>query len=106
MLDTIKGHLIDFTSKPCQDVVPHTPHYTADQDHLIKEELKELLSKGAVVEVTNPRRGFYSNLFLVPKKDGGQRPVINLKSLNCFVQTQHFKMEGPDTTQRLVAKVI
>ena len=36
VLDTIKGHLIDFTSKPCQDVVPHTPHYTADQDHLIK----------------------------------------------------------------------
>jgi hypothetical protein len=51
VLDTIKGHLIDFTSKPCQDVVPHTPQYTADQDHLIKEELKELLSKGAVVEV-------------------------------------------------------
>ena len=31
---------------------------------------------------------------LVPKKDGGQRPVINLKSLNRFVHTEHFKMEG------------
>ena len=108
MLDTIKGHLIDFTSKPCQDVVPHTPHYTADQDHLIKEELKELLSKGAVVEVTNPRRGFYSNLFLIPKKDGGQRPVINLKVPEQFRSDTTLQdggnpyFEGSDTTRRLV----
>ena len=29
-----------------------------------------------------------------PKKDGRQRPVINLKSLNQSVRTEHFKMEG------------
>ena len=55
----------------------HTPIHSRS-DRLIREELKELLSKGAVVEVTSPRGGFYSNLFQVPKKDGGQRPVINL----------------------------
>ena len=33
-------------------------------------------------------------MFLVAKKDGGQRPVINLKPLNCYVNTEHFKMEG------------
>ena len=49
-----------------------------------------------------PRRGFYSNLFLVPKKASGQRPVINLKSLNSFVQTQHFKMEGIHTLRELI----
>ena len=37
---------------------------------------------------------YLSNLFLVPKKDGGQRPVINLKSLNKYFPYQHFKMEG------------
>jgi hypothetical protein len=33
-------------------------------------------------------------VFLVLKKDGGQRPVINLKGLNRFIHTEHFKMEG------------
>ena len=41
-------------------------------------------------------------LFLVPKKDGGQRPDINLKSLNSFVDTPHFKMEGIHTLKSLV----
>ena len=37
------------------------------------------------------------------KKDGGQRQAINLKGLNQFVKTEHFKMEGlhlfPDLLQ-------
>ena len=50
----------------------------------------------------NPRRGFYSVLFLVSKKDGGQRPVINLIALNQFVQAQHFKMEGVHTLKEIL----
>ena len=38
--------------------------------------------------------GFYSPLFVVPKKDGGWRPIINLKRLNQFLCTTHFKMES------------
>ena len=41
-------------------------------------------------------------LLLVPKKDGGQRPVIKLKALNSFVHTEHFKMEGIHTLRDLV----
>ena len=37
---------------------------------------------------------FVSRLFLVAKKDGNFRPVVNLKPLNSFVMKQHFKMEG------------
>ena len=29
------------------------------------------------------------------KKDGGLRPVINLKDLNQFVKAEYVKMEGP-----------
>ena len=102
VVTTIKGYMIDFLSEPHQRVRPHTPHYSVEQSQLIVEEIKELLGKGAITEVHNPRGGFYSNLFLVPKKDGGQRPVINLKALNSFVQTEHFKMEGIHTLRDLV----
>ena len=43
---------------------------------------------------TDPTRGrIFSTLFLVPKKHGGQRQVINLKSLNSFINAPCFKME-------------
>ena len=35
-------------------------------------------------------------MFMVPKKDGSQGPVINLKALNRYVKSEHFKMEGPE----------
>lgn len=37
---------------------------------------------------------FISTLFLVRKKDGGCRPVINLREVNQFLRYHHFKMEG------------
>ena len=37
---------------------------------------------------------FVSQIFPVEKKGGGQRPMINLKGLNQFIKTEHFKMEG------------
>ena len=73
----IKGHRIDFLSEPHQKVRPHTPQYSMEQSKLIVEEINELLGKGAIAEVHNPRGEFYSNLFLVPEKDGGQRPVYS-----------------------------
>jgi hypothetical protein len=37
--------------------------------------------------------GFYSTLFLVPKKNDKMRPVINLKPLNGYLKKTHFKMD-------------
>ena len=53
--------------------------------------MKELLEKGAIRDellqgpVCQPS---------VPNMDGGQRPVINLKDLNTFIDYKHLKMEG------------
>ena len=61
---------------------------------LVDLELKDMLKKGAIMR-TQPAQGeFSNNLFLVEKKDGGFRPVINLKMLNQFIPFLHFKIEG------------
>lgn len=59
-------------------------------------------NKGTMTEIKEPQLGFYSTLFLVPKKDRGQRPVINLKALKQFIQTHHFKMEGIHTLKNTI----
>lgn len=54
------------------------------------------------VETNHLSDEFISNLFLVPKKTGDLRPVINLKPLNKFVRTIHFKMESIDYVKHLL----
>ena len=56
-------------------------------------EIQDLLHKGAIRHCTHGTRGFYSTVFVVPKKGGSWRPIINLKNLNSYVVTPHFKME-------------
>ena len=48
--------------------------------------------------------GYLSSLFLVPKKGGSQRPVVNLKPLNQFLPYEHFKMEGIHMVRDLLRK--
>jgi hypothetical protein len=65
-----------------------------DRNLLLQEEVHTLLQKGAVEFVNPPLTpGFYSRLFLVPKKNGKMRPVIDLSVLNQHLIVPHFKME-------------
>ena len=56
--------------------------------------MKEILEKGTIREEIHCTNHFVSYLFLVLRKDGRQRPVINLKELNTFIPYKHFKIEG------------
>ena len=86
-------------------------HNTNNQNFLIIDFKSMLLNHFACQGIHHPcmvthapvlQPGFYSNLFLIPKKDGGQHLVINLKVLNRFVQKEHFKMEGIHTVKDLL----
>ena len=60
-----------------------------------------MLQKEAVERVdslTSP--GFYSRLYLVPKKTGGLRPIIDLSPLNRFLVAPKFKMESVHSIRR------
>ncbi|KAL0172117.1 hypothetical protein M9458_032428, partial [Cirrhinus mrigala] len=60
----------------------------------MEQEVETLLRKEAI-EVVPPHdreSGFYSRYFIVPKKDGGLRPIIDLRRLNRSVMRLKFKM--------------
>ena len=55
-----------------------------------------MLNKGAISLSPFEKDQFISDLFLVKKKNGKFRPVINLKGLNQFIKYHHFKMDTLD----------
>ena len=55
---------------------------------------ERVIAKRAIQKIPFTRDGFYSHLFLVPKKGGSMRPVIDLSSLNKFIVNKHFQMEN------------
>ena len=59
----------------------------------LRQEVEEMLAKGALEIARDPGPGFYSRLFLVEKASGGWQPVIDLSHLNEFVHHTRFKME-------------
>ena len=60
--------------------------------------------KQAIVLSKEELGDFISNIFVIPKKLKGFRPVINLTYLNEFLFFHHFKMEGLHMLNSLVNK--
>ncbi len=58
------------------------------------EEIAVLLAKDAIEPVppAEMRQGFYSPYFIVPKKGGGLRPILDLRVLNRALHKLPFKM--------------
>ena len=56
------------------------------------------MNRNAVESVENQNSlGFYNRLFLVPKPNNQWRPILDLSTLNTFLNTESFKMETPET---------
>lgn len=94
VLQTVMGYQIPLISKPVQNQEPYPLVTKSDEMILVDQEVKELLKKGAIQEVSFCQNQFLSSIFLVKKKDTGFRPVVNLKPLNRHITYEYFKMEG------------
>ena len=103
VLETVSGYHLEFDSLHVQSVLPRPPPVSEREKQLIDEEITKLLTKGAIRKVSSCPYDFISNIFLVPKKTGDLRPVINLKPLNQFVQRIHFKMENIQMAMNFVS---
>ena len=88
----VQGLRLEFTSIS-PDSPPHHPRILGEEKQVITNEVEELLQKKAIEPAPDPK-GFFSNIFPVPKKDGGWRPVIDLHRLNMYIRRRNFKMES------------
>ena len=89
------------TREPCVNSQYIDPHKNA----LLQQAVDDMLLKGAIEpleDLSSP--GFYSRLFLVPKKSGDLRPVIDLSALNRLVDCPTFRMDTPECVRASLQK--
>ncbi len=79
---------------PRFDRVQLTVVNSASKTSVLQQELSSLLLKGVIEEVprSDIEQGFFSHYFLVQKKDGGLRPILDLRRLNLSLYKGKFKM--------------
>ena len=91
-----EGYRIPFLSQPPLSPVPiPMPSYNplSTKGVALEEVTLGLITKGAVELAPLLSPSFYSRLFVVWKTSGSWRPVIDLSTLNRFVDVSHFQME-------------
>ena len=93
VLQYVEGVNLPFMGVPKQNKEPKTLKFSKIEASLINDEIKEMLNKKAIEVVEPVHNQFVGQIFLRGKKDGGHRPVFNMKELNQFLEYQHFKME-------------
>ncbi len=88
------GYTIQFRKgpPPFRGIIPTI--VSSKETAVLGQELSSLLRK-EVIEKVHPsqtKSGFYSRYFVVPKKDGGLQPILDLRRLNIALRTSKFKM--------------
>ena len=103
LLDIVKnGYSIEFESEPSVSGYVNQSSFSKKEAGIISQEIEKLVNMDVLKSVVPRADQFLSNIFLVPKHDGGHRLILNLKHLNEFVEKHHFKMETLKTALSLV----
>ncbi|XP_051565130.1 uncharacterized protein LOC127447349 [Myxocyprinus asiaticus] len=101
---TYSAYVIQFTRCPPRFSGIRFTMVKGENATTLHAEIATLLRKG-VIEPVPPaemKKGFYSPYFIVPKKGGGLRPILDLRVLNRALHRLPFKML---TQKRILASV-
>ena len=74
------------------------------EDKAMDSIISSMLNSGAIHSCEYEIDQFVSPIFLTPKKNGDYRFILNLKSLNKFIEAPHFKMEDTRSVIHLIRK--
>ena len=99
VLGCVEGYKIPFLNKPKQNIVKFK---SKSDSHEVKKAIDSFLEKGVIKRCKESRRQYVSPYFLTLKPDGTNRFILNLKRLNKFVQSFHFKYEDLKTATKLI----
>ncbi len=89
-----RGYSPQFARRPPRFSGVVSTSVQGENARVLRSEVMTLLEKGAI-EMVPPalsESGFYSRYFLVPKKDGGLRPILDLRRLNHALMRRPFRM--------------
>lgn len=100
----MRGYVIPFTSIPTQSHEPCARSISSEEQVTIDNLVTRLIGIGAVTRCEERRDQYISSIFTVPKSNGDNRLVINLKPLNTFIEVEHFKMEDWRTVTSVLEK--
>lgn len=104
ILNCLKGYEIPWQEFPLQSKPPSEKNFSVEDVEKIKIEINKLLSKAAIERCTDEPDQFILPFFLILKPDKSNRFISNLKNLNKFVKTVHFKMEDIRSARNLISR--
>lgn len=104
VLHCIQGYKIPFARPVFQYKYPKVVLTSHSEFSNFAKAIENLIEKGAIKTCNFAPDQFLSSYFLVPKPDGSMRFILNLKDLNSFIDTEHFKLEDVRTASNLITK--
>ena len=97
-----EGYKIQFLQQNNISPKPVVSTPSVSKKNYIDKEISELLESGIISKVDPSPDQVVSRVFLVPKKTGDFRMIIDLSVLNKFINKVSFKMEDKTTIKALI----